>query len=127
MTLVTARPRARKIRWVPSERTPITIPRIEDIISSLITPGLSEKIRGQLAAADAIVAGEAKASEFHSLQSCSFEASRYHLGYDDVSAVLFRVGALFGVAKFDPKLLSKKNPAKRFRLPLTSGVAESGL
>jgi hypothetical protein len=105
----------------------MTIPRIEDFISSLITPELSEKIRGHLAAADAIVAGEAKASEFHSLQSWPSGASRYHLVYNDVSAVLFRDGVLFGVAKFDRKLLSKKNPAKRFRLPLPSGVAEGGL
>ena len=105
----------------------MTIPRIEDVISSLITPRLSEEIRGQLAAANAIVAGEAKASEFHSLQSWPSGASRYHLVYNDVSAVLFRDGILFGVAKFDRKMLSKKNLAKRFSLPLTSGVAEGGL
>ena len=105
----------------------MTNPQIEDVISSLITPQISEKIRGQLAAADAIVAGEAKASDFHSLQSWPSGASRYHLVYNDVSAVLFRDGILFGVAKFDRKLLSKKNPAKRFRLPLASGVAEGGL
>lgn len=104
----------------------MTIPRIEDVISSLITPQISERIRGPLAAANALVAGQAEASEFHSLQSWPSGASRYHLVYNDVSAVLFRDGILFGVAKFDRKLLSKKNPAKRFRPPLTYGAAEGG-
>ena len=105
----------------------MTIPHIEEIISSLITPELSGKIRGQLAAAGATVAGEAKASEFHSLQSWPSGASRYHLVYNDVSAVLFRDGILFGVAKFDRKLLSKKNPAKKFRLAPATGGAEGDL
>ena len=101
----------------------MTIPHVEDIISSLITPELSEKIRGQLAAANATFAGEANASEFHSLQSWPSGASRYHLVYNDVSAVLFRDGILFGVAKFDRKLLSKKNPAKKFHLaPISDGA-----
>lgn len=105
----------------------MTTPRIEDIISSLITPELSDKIRGQLATADAIEVGEAKASEFHSLQSWPSGDARYDLVYNDVSAVLFRNGTLFGVAKFDRKLLSKKHPEKKFSLLLAAGVAEGGI
>lgn len=105
----------------------MTTPRIEDIISALITPTLSEKIRGQLAAADAITTGEAKAAEFHSLQSWPSGDARYDLVYNDASAVLFRDGALFGVAKFDRKMLSKKRPEKKFSLALTAAVAEGGL
>jgi hypothetical protein len=105
----------------------MTTPRIEDIISSLITPEVSEKIRGQLAGADAIKRGLAKASDFHSLQSWPTGGARYTLIYNEDSAVLFLNETLIGVTKFDRKLLSKKRPEKKFDLPLASALAEGGL
>jgi hypothetical protein len=106
----------------------MTTPGINDIIASLITPEVSETIRGQLAGIEgAIKGGLAHDSEFHSLQSWPSGASRYHLVYNDDSAVLFRDGVLFGVAKFDRKLLSKKHPEKKFSLPFPSALAEGAL
>ena len=106
----------------------MTTPSTNDIIASLITPELSDKVRGQLAAAGAIKNGHlGHASEFHSLQSWPSGASRYDLAYNEDSAVLFRDGVLFGVAKFDRKLLSKKHPESKFSLPLIQPLAEGAL
>jgi hypothetical protein len=105
----------------------MTTPRIEDIISSLITPEVSEEIRGQLSEADGLNQGLAKAEDFHSLKSWPVGDARYYLVYNDDSAVLFLNENLIGVAKFDRKLLAKKHPEKKFRRPLTSTLAHGGL
>lgn len=104
----------------------MTTPSIDDIIASLITPEVAGTIRGQLAGVEAIQ-GLANTSDFHSLQSWPSGASRYHLVYNDDSAVLFRDGILFGVAKFDRKLLSKKHPEKKFSLPFPAALAKGAL
>jgi hypothetical protein len=105
----------------------MTTPRIEDIISSLITPEVSEQIRGQLAGADAIQRGLASASDFQSLKSWPVGGARYTLVYNEDSAVLFLNETLVGVTRFDRKLLSKKHPEKKFILPFASTLAEGAL
>jgi hypothetical protein len=105
----------------------MTTPRIEDIISSLITPEVSAQIRGQLACVDGLRNGLADAADFHSLKSWPVGGARYTLIYNGFSAVLFLDEALVGVAKFDRKLLSKKHPEKKFSLPLAPALAEGGL
>lgn len=102
-------------------------PSIDLTIASLVTPEISKHLRGQLAGADAIKSGLAEAADFHSLLSWPSAGSRYHLVYNEDSAVLFRDEVLLGVAKFDRKLLSKKNPEKNFSLPLLPAVAEGAL
>lgn len=105
----------------------MTIPRIEDIIGSLVTPYLSEELRGQLAGVEAIQGGLANASDFDSLKSWPVGGARYSLVYNDVSAVLFLNETLVGVTKFDRKLLSKKHPEKKFSKQFVSVLAEGAL
>lgn len=105
----------------------MTTPRIEDIISSLVTPYLSEELRGQLAGVEAIQGGLANASDFHSLKSWPVGGARYYLVYNDVSAVLFLNEELIGVTRFDRKLLSKKHPEKKFSLPFPAALAAGAL
>lgn len=105
----------------------MTTPRIENIISALITPEVSGQLRGQLAAVNALKEGQADAADFHSLKSWPVGGARYTLVHNDVSAALFLNDALVGVAKFDRKLLSKKHPEKKFSLPLAPALAEGGL
>ncbi|MET4143886.1 hypothetical protein [Arthrobacter sp. UYCo732] len=105
----------------------MTTPRIDDIISSLITPEISEEIRGQLPEVDGLSHGLAKAEDFHSLRSWPVGGARYYLVHNDDSAVLFLNETLVGVAEFDRKLLSKKHPEKRFTRALAPALAEGGL
>lgn len=107
----------------------MTTPRIEDIISSLITPEVSEEIRGQLSEMDGLNHGLARAADFHSLRTwpVGVGGALYYLVHNDDSAVLFLNETLVGVAKFDRKLLSKKHREKKFSKPLASALAEGGL
>jgi hypothetical protein len=105
----------------------MTIPRVEDIISSLVTPYLAPELRGQLAGVDGIQSGLANASDFHSLKSWPVGGARYSLVYSDHSAVLFLNETRVGVTKFDRKLLSKKHPEKKFAIPFPAPIAEGAL
>lgn len=104
----------------------MTIPRVSDIIESLLTPYLTDEARGQLIGVDALE-GTARADEFHGLQTWPAGDARYYLIYNDVSALLFLDQELVGVAPFERKLLSKKNPAKKFSKPFASVLAEGAL
>ncbi|HEX9225176.1 MAG TPA: hypothetical protein VF885_00800 [Arthrobacter sp.] len=104
----------------------MTIPRVSDIIESLLTPYLTDGVRGQLIGVDALE-GLARADEFHSLQTWPAGDARYYLVYNDVSAVLFLDEELVGVAPFERRLLSRKNPAKKFSKPYATVLAEGAL
>jgi hypothetical protein len=104
----------------------VTIPSIDDIISSLITPYLTDELPGQLAGVEALE-GLASADQYHSLQSWPAGEARYYLVYNEVSAVLFHNETLVGVAPFERKLLSKKHPEKTFTKPFVPVLAEGAL
>lgn len=104
----------------------MTIPRVSDIIESLLTPYLTDEVRGQLIGVDALE-GTARADEFHSLQTWPAGDARYYLVYNDVSALLFLDEDLVGVAPFERKLLSKKNAVKKFSKPFVPVLAEGAL
>jgi hypothetical protein len=104
----------------------MTTTSIDDIIGSLITPYLTDELRGQLAGVDALE-GLASADQYHNLQTWPAGESRYYLVYNDVSAVLFHNETLVGVAPFERKLLSKKHPEKKFTKPFVSVLAEGAL
>lgn len=104
----------------------MTIPDINDTIGCLLTPYLTDEVRGQLVGVDALD-GIASADEFHSLQTWPGSDGRYYLVYNDVSAILFLDNELVGVAPFERKLLSSKNPVKKFSKPFMTVLAAGAL
>lgn len=104
----------------------MTTPSIDDIISSLITPYVTDELPGQLAGVEALE-GLASADQYRSLQSWPTGEARYYLVDNEVSAVLFHNQTLVGVAPFERKLLSKKQAEKTFTKPFVRVPAEGPL